>query len=883
VADRLLPIGLAALAGIAAWFTLGIQAVVDEASRARVGATPPLWLLAALIVTFSMVVVVRRTPASRLWPLVLTALVCLPWLPGRVPAAFLVWYGPIAALVWLLAVLGLAAPWVVRLGRASWFTAPVRAPWVLGVLCVSLFAGGAWSLRSRLPAGDEPHYLVITQSLLLDTDLRIENNHRRGDYFAYHDGELRPDYVQRGADGQIYSIHAPGVSALVAPAFALAGWPGAVAMMAAVAALTAGLLWRLTWRLTGGDAAAAWVSSAMFALTAPGYFHAFTIFPDGAGALGVALALRALVRLEQDEPVSRGQLATAGVALALLPWLHTRFAVLAGAFGLILLLRLWPRPGWRGQAAALLMVPVVSAAAWFGFFWTVWGTPNPAAPYGQATQSAWSHLHPAVPGLLFDQQFGLMPSAPVYAAAFIGMLSLGRRHRRLAVEIAVVFIGYLLAVGSYRMWWGGYSAPARFLVAVLPVLAVPMAAWWVAGSTARRALTLALLAVSCELVAARVFVDHGALLYNQRDGADLLLEWANRSVDLPLAWPSLHRDVVADAWRDIAIWGLVGVALGGAGVLAARRVGQAWTCACAALALTVMIASSLVWGGRTAHLTPDASALDLLERWPDRTRARGWRSRPYAAIEIEEVLRSLAVGGVHRRGRPPGPAPLFAASRVPAGRYAITTTGGRPSGRLSVSGGDAPIPFDVIDLDVRTGTVPPFVLDLPAGVEALTIKGDEAGRASAGRLTLHPLALREVPGLHVRPARRAVRYDHMRVFSFDDNTFMEPGGFWTRGGATAEILVDDGGVEGAPTRPGSPALQLRAGPVPSTVVVTSNGWSRSVTLQPGESVAVALPPGSDGRWMVRLETRTGFRPALHDAQNSDLRHLGVWVEAATTE
>ena len=42
----------------------------------------------------------------------------------------------------------------------------------------------------------------------------------------YVDGELKPDYLRRGRDGAIYSIHAPGVSALVLPAFALAGYPG---------------------------------------------------------------------------------------------------------------------------------------------------------------------------------------------------------------------------------------------------------------------------------------------------------------------------------------------------------------------------------------------------------------------------------------------------------------------------------------------------------------------------------------------------------------------------------------------------------------------------------------------------------------------------------
>ena len=49
--------------------------------------------------------------------------------------------------------------------------------------------------------------------------------------------------TQRGRNGAIYSIHAPGVSALVAPAFALAGWPGAAAIMSLLAAFAAMLVW----------------------------------------------------------------------------------------------------------------------------------------------------------------------------------------------------------------------------------------------------------------------------------------------------------------------------------------------------------------------------------------------------------------------------------------------------------------------------------------------------------------------------------------------------------------------------------------------------------------------------------------------------------------
>jgi hypothetical protein len=35
------------------------------------------------------------------------------------------------------------------------------------------------TIRPRVPAGDEPHSLVIAQSLLRDADVRIENSHRQ--------------------------------------------------------------------------------------------------------------------------------------------------------------------------------------------------------------------------------------------------------------------------------------------------------------------------------------------------------------------------------------------------------------------------------------------------------------------------------------------------------------------------------------------------------------------------------------------------------------------------------------------------------------------------------------------------------------------------------
>src|SRR5262245_39776425 len=151
------------------------------------------------------------------------------------------WTGPLAWVPIALAVVAAFWPSSVDLSRrpdvSDGAPSPAWPPIVCGVLTVLVLGLTAWTLEPRLPGGDEPHYLVITQSLLKDGDLQIENNHRARDYAQYFDADLKPDYLVRGRNGAIYSIHAPGVSALVAPAFALAGYRGAQVMIMICAAL----------------------------------------------------------------------------------------------------------------------------------------------------------------------------------------------------------------------------------------------------------------------------------------------------------------------------------------------------------------------------------------------------------------------------------------------------------------------------------------------------------------------------------------------------------------------------------------------------------------------------------------------------------------------
>ena len=181
------------------------------------------------------------------------------------------------------------------------------------------------------------------------------------------------------------------------------------------------------WRVTH-DAGASWFGWASVALSVPFVFQAFTAYPDGFGGAIVILGIFVAV-LGCD--ASARLLFAGGAALVALPWLHTRFALTAAAIGLIVVARQIDAPdrirriidvrcragGWRGGVVLVFLRGLRD--------------PQP----GRAVQRVHAerdsrNIPRGVAGLLFDQQFGLLPNAPVYLCAFAGFVPLTRRQPR---------------------------------------------------------------------------------------------------------------------------------------------------------------------------------------------------------------------------------------------------------------------------------------------------------------------------------------------------------------------------------------------------------------------------------------------------------------------
>jgi hypothetical protein len=862
-------LALAAWTGASAWVSLGTIAVLDE-RQIRIGALPPWWALAALVAVGLAAAWAARLRTADSWPLSIVTLCWVPWLPMRLPVAAYLWDGPLEWAIWFVALAGvLFARAPLRVGK--WWSDPTRALQLATALFFMASLGAGAAVQQFIPGGDEPHYLVITQSLLRDGDLKIENNHERGDFFEYVDDPIRPDFLHRGIDGEIYSVHAPGLSALLVPAYAIAGYPGALALVALVTALGCAVAWRLAYVLTGSSSAA-WAATIAVGFSATAFLHSFTIFPDPVGAALVAIALAVLVRLDvSPASVTSWHVMFAGGALAFLPWLHTRFVLVAVAFGVVIIARL-AFGGANRSPLVFLAPPVVSALCWFTFFFVIYGTPSPSAPYGDSRQTSIEFLAAGLAGLAFDQQFGLVANTPVFALLPWGMWVLWRERPRLALELKAIAIPYVLVVGSFGMWWGGWSAPARFLACLLPLAVPPLAAAWQRGSAAFRALFTALVLIGAMNVCARLVLLDGALLYNFRDGFDLLLDWMSRTVNLPLAFPTIHRLGTEQTLLlgSIYVIALVVVLLALQHVFSARvqSRGSRWAVTSWLVILAGSLAATASWAAvRTAPVTPESSKIDFIQRWNPERRPLAVRVPPWRAVPLETALSTIQLRNSVRAREMRQHQPLLALARVPAGEYRLVIEGARDlQGTLTVSVGSTSQTVERWSLaGVHAGDTP-LILQLPTLVHSVTILGDELARSLITHVALRPGHVASGADGKDRFALRAARYDDVRAFFLDDAIYMEPGGMWTRGGSTAELVV-------AGDRDDTIAVLLVAGPLPTSVEISTRDFVQQVSLVPNESRRLQVSPGL---WTVR--TMGSFRPIDYDVASRDARSLGVRIE-----
>jgi hypothetical protein len=345
--------------------------------------------------------------------------------------------------------------------------------WLIAFIIFAL-ASTAVTMQGVQLSGDEPHYVMITQSLVEDGDFDLKNNIDEKTYFKYLPIEIRfhgSDY-----DGKYYPFHMPGLSFLLIPFYWLFNLLGAgriippplyfrLAASAINAFFALGLFYLLKIKFPGKNITGFWL---LFLALFPLVFHCIHLYPELPGA---ALMMAGYIFVFSIPKTWRNNYLLAGLFLSLVPWFHIKYLPGLAVLTLAILYRLYKEPGNRRTRQFILffLFPLASFALLVIFSKTLYGTYNPTGIFPK--ENYWG-----VPWLLrlkvflayfLDQRDGLLFYSPLFFLFFFSFKKSARLEGRgLLLGIAGAYV-FFHAFTTVR---GAYAPAGRPLMFVSWIL-----------------------------------------------------------------------------------------------------------------------------------------------------------------------------------------------------------------------------------------------------------------------------------------------------------------------------------------------------------------------------------------------------------------------------
>ena len=781
--------------------------------------------------------------------------------------------------------------------------------WLVFAILMLFFSVALPQFSARVPfGGDQPHYLLVTHSLIEDGDIIIGDDYEEGAFRKFSSFSRifrRPHRLTR--DGEVVNPHKIGMPLLALPPYALAGKVGALLMIGFFAALAAANLYWLIVKIVphrwAALAAVAWVVLSVPLL--PMSFRFMTEIPTTAFML---LALNMI--WQHDGRLPRWPWAIPFI-IWFLPWLHTRGLVIGVGLTILLVVRLRSRPLLAVSLAAACALLALAVPAWNWWLYGEFGVLVEMAG-AQQTELRVLDVFDHLGGLIFDAQFGFLLYNPAIVCAVVGCFPLWKRRPS---ALLWFFLLYVLAVApglTFGHWWGGSGPPARYAVPGMHLLAER--GW-------RRWRWAALFGGACAVAVSLLMVSSVHMLTSSHGRtAPILTAVSVGRFDAVEWWPSWFAGA-GQFWAQISLLALA-VAVAVACVLlfaaAARRLGGGGDsylggALAAGAGLAAFLACLALYGRAAEQLVegepngeqPLSRRLDLAYQWrhrhggyrlvdqggtlrPDSLPPRGFSaSRLFSPWSLEPDrlaprYRSYSLEAGEQE------LPLQPTTPLWAGRYRLELG-------LRAEGEGATVGIAVFDLSARgvtprrpaaqverrlSGEYRPLTIpiELPRNSLGLSVVVDSDRPLRFTHATLATLSLRRLESSTL-PAelfdRAALAFNEYALYA-DLRAVHVPDGkwFWTRGDSEAAWTF-------VAHRPFD-ALRLNLVGRPGVEVAFSgDGWSRTFAFHGEERRATAELPLACRRvgdyWIAELRVRTvgRFVPARSIAGSTDHRSLGV--------
>ncbi|MCB1172964.1 MAG: hypothetical protein KDK39_05340 [Leptospiraceae bacterium] len=371
-----------------------------------------------------------------------------------------------------------------------------------------VFFGQSGKAGDRWPAarsGDEPHYLVLLDSLVHDQDLLVQNNYAsprasqgrylRGVALDHHSVLVHPDrqdwvlwdecyfmqwtglpprwFEQHYKDScppgehltyyQEYGWHPPGYPLLLA--ICVGPWmlAGLAHYESLIVALQLAFFSLAVFRLRRLGPVS-WPALAVLSLLVPASYYNAVFYTEG---LSASLVLLAWTEFE------RKRFGWSGVWLALLAFIKESYFPFVPLFGVF---AFW-QSGRPGQAAKLMAPALLALLAFFYRSWLIYGGPFFTYLPWQSNTAFWSTLT----GAFFSPVDGLFVFTPLLVWAPLALWIFARQRGRLQALLITSLLLYQFGLVHASVHWsGGPTYAHRLMVPVLTLLLWPL---WISRPT----------------------------------------------------------------------------------------------------------------------------------------------------------------------------------------------------------------------------------------------------------------------------------------------------------------------------------------------------------------------------------------------------------------
>ncbi len=431
--------------------------------------------------------------------------------------------------------------------------------------------------------GDEPHYLLITHSLLKDHDLNLANNYQPQHYKHFYPGEL-PTFTRTGKKGHLYQYpaHLFGISLYLVPFYWLGLRLPVIGVMFFVrlgmillASLLAVQLYLLLMELLRKPKVS-FYSWLIFTFTIPMAFYSRHIYPEVAVALITIYLFR---KFRTSNFASSWQIAFWGCAVASMIWFGLKYGITAFVLCLLFLYFFWKKHRIKARIIYFIISVLISLLLMFAFIYHMYGIfspmaierglkkrPSPAIiPFSQRIKLESGWMLRTILALFFDQKRGLFIYSPIYFFALLGLYLLIKKDKSLAFLLLSLFIPYLLMYVVFKRT-GGYAPPTRPLVLVTWILAV-FIAYFLAYNRQRNFHTASKILVAVSICMVILLIYYPYCLYHTNWARDpsreakLFISLSNLKLKLANFFPSFRLLEGSFSWIPNHIWLCGGLAV----------------------------------------------------------------------------------------------------------------------------------------------------------------------------------------------------------------------------------------------------------------------------------------------------------------------------------